>query len=347
MIWQFRKNSARPDAPTASQEPPDNPAPATATSAEDSTSSQSSASARPGLDGDRPKIFISYRRSNAFVTDHIHHQLVSKFVPSSIFLDTADIEPGERFPERIKGAVQQALIVLVVIGPDWISMQDPRTYRRRLELPEDWVRQEVELALAGSGVVIPILVEGATMPTVEQLPPSLVGLVERNAVTLSEQHFRIDAEKLINEIGAQLGAERMSRLLKESGNPYPPEGPYRPSELEQSQLQEMLKSLPQWRLVVSELDDDPRFSTGYKRIEIVRDFRFESFIDAIEFMRQAAAMIDSFGHHPRWSNVFKTVTVGYSTFEAGHRPTDRDHKSAEMLDRLYRRFIKERGSGTQ
>ena len=89
------------------------------------------------------------------------------------------------------------------------------------------------------------------------------------------------------------------------------------------------------------LDGDPRFGPDYKRQEIVRDFRFESFIQAVEFMRRAAARIDDFGHHPRWENVFKTVTVHYSTWDIGHRPSDRDVKAAYMLEKIYAEFLAE------
>lgn len=291
---------------------------------------------------EKTAIFISYRRSSAFVVDHIHEKLTSRFEASSIFLDRSDIEPGARFPDKIRTAVTRASVVLVIIGKDWIAAQDQRTYRRRLDMPDDWVRQELELALRGEGAVIPVLIEGAEMPTAEQLPESLAALVERHAIVLSREHFREDVERLVKEITIRLGTERAERLLKDDGNRFPKPAAYKPAALDQSQLQEMLHELPQWRLVESILDDDPRFGAGNKRIEIRRDFRFESFMDAIEFMRVAAEQIDAFGHHPRWENVFRTVSVSYSTWDSGHRPSDRDSKCAHMLERVYQQFLAKR-----
>lgn len=291
-------------------------------------------------DGDSPAIFISYRRSNVFETDQLYHHLLTRFDSSSIFIDRSDIAPGEAFPDRIQTAASQASVMLLIIGPQWISEQDPVTLRRRLELKDDWVRREIETAIEHRVAIIPVLVSGTAMPTAAQWPAGLEGIGHLQAASLSNDAFYRDAVDLVSLVGARLGAERMARLAKGTGNPYPPEGPYKPLALSAEALEQMVKSLPQWRLVTSPVGDDPRFDAGYVRVELVRDFQFESFLDAIDFMRQAADWIDKFGHHPRWSNVFCTVTVGYCTFEAGHRPTDRDHKSAEALDRLYKDFHK-------
>jgi pterin-4a-carbinolamine dehydratase len=56
-------------------------------------------------------------------------------------------------------------------------------------------------------------------------------------------------------------------------------------------------------------------------------------------MRQAATKIDIIDHHPRWENVFKTVTVHYTSFDIGHRLSDRDYSSARVMERCYREFL--------
>jgi pterin-4a-carbinolamine dehydratase len=289
----------------------------------------------------QPAIFISYRRSSGFVAEHVHEKLSALFGAEKVFIDRADIPPGAHFPTTISTAVKNAIVVLVVIGREWISVQDPQTFRRRLEMEDDWVRQEVEAALAGGGIIIPVLIEGATMPTKEQLPEPLQALAPLNAVQLSREHLSADFDRLIVAIRSRLGAKRVDSLLQHEGGPFPEpsKDELQPVPLSQEQLERMLKDLPQWRLVESDLDGDKRFGPGYKRVEIRRDFRFESFIDAIEFMRVAADAIDTVNHQPRRENIFRTVSVNYSTWDVGHRPSDRDLKSAQMLERLYRRFI--------
>jgi pterin-4a-carbinolamine dehydratase len=39
-----------------------------------------------------------------------------------------------------------------------------------------------------------------------------------------------------------------------------------------------------------------------------------------------------------WENVFRTVTVRLSTFDIGHRPSERDQVCARMIERAYVKF---------
>jgi pterin-4a-carbinolamine dehydratase len=288
-------------------------------------------------------IFISYRRSNMMIVDYLHEKLSDHFAKGSIFLDRRDIDPGTSFPDKIRTAVKDAAIVLALIGPDWISVQHERKLSRRLDLPDDWVRLELELALSPKSKVLPVLIEGATIPKEEQLPESLAGLLQLQWVTLSRDHFRDDVEKLIETITSDLATKRTSELLNNNVNPYPTKVPnFKPAAIEGEQLSRRLSELPHWRLVESELDDDPRYETGYKRIEITRVFNFAKFLDAIDFMKAAAEQIDPLNHHPRWQNVFRTVTVSYSSWDIGHKLSDRDFQSAKMLEKIYAKFIANR-----
>jgi len=55
--------------------------------------------------------------------------------------------------------------VLVLIGSQWAE-----TLKERQNQPEDFVRIEVETALEQRKRVIPILIEDASFPTVDDLP---------------------------------------------------------------------------------------------------------------------------------------------------------------------------------
>jgi hypothetical protein len=52
--------------------------------------------------------------------------------------------------------------MLVLIGNTWSSALD-RTGKRRLDMPKDWVRQEIETALELDIPIIPVCVQGAPM----------------------------------------------------------------------------------------------------------------------------------------------------------------------------------------
>ena len=124
---------------------------------------------------------------------------------SQVFIDMDTIEPGVDFAEEIFRAVGACKVLLAVIGPDWLTAADERG-RRRLDDPDDIVRLEIEAALARDVRVIPILVEGAVMPTRQDLPESLAGLARRNALLIRHESFRSDAGRLVTAIERVLAA---------------------------------------------------------------------------------------------------------------------------------------------
>jgi hypothetical protein len=71
------------------------------------------------------------------------------------------------------------------------------TGRRRLDNPDDFVRLELEAALARPDVrVIPILVDGAKAPASAELPESLRALARRNALIMTHENFGADFGRL-------------------------------------------------------------------------------------------------------------------------------------------------------
>ncbi|MES1264431.1 MAG: 4a-hydroxytetrahydrobiopterin dehydratase, partial [Variovorax sp.] len=75
-----------------------------------------------------------------------------------------------------------------------------------------------------------------------------------------------------------------------------------------------------------------------ERIEICREFRFTTFQGAIGFMAQVAPGCDIAMHHPRWENVWRTVRVFLTTWDVGHKISDRDIQLARYFDRAYAEF---------
>lgn len=148
-----------------------------------------------------PKIFISYRRhgEGAGYGGRIADNLVERFGAEQCFRDVADIESGVDFVKTIQEAVSACEILIVVIGPDWIS-QKLQLGGRRLDDPRDFVRLEVAAALDRDIRVIPVLVGGATMPNEVDFPEPLTGLARRQAQELSDTRWEYDVEKLLRTI---------------------------------------------------------------------------------------------------------------------------------------------------
>ena len=67
-------------------------------------------------------------------------------------------------------------------------------------------------------------------------------------------------------------------------------------------------------------------------------FKFENFVAAFAFMTEVAFHAESQGHHPNWSNVYNTVEIKLSTHDAGDVVTDKDHRLAKAIDKVYQKF---------
>lgn len=118
-------------------------------------------------------IFISYRRADTGGhAGRLFDRLGHWFDADSLFYDQNGIDIGEVFPERIASALNNAAVVLVLIGPHWLD-----EINRRIDQPGvDFVRREVEMALARQAdgtLVLPVLLDGAAMPAASQLRPEL------------------------------------------------------------------------------------------------------------------------------------------------------------------------------
>ena len=142
------------------------------------------------------RIFISYRRDDSRgYAGRLQGDLSRRYSDEHVFRDI-EIPPGADFGEYITGLVDKCNVVLAIIGPGWLDARD-REGERRLDNPQDWVRLEIERALARDGVeVIPVLVDGARLPPREELPESLLALRRRNAFELSDRRWDYDVEEL-------------------------------------------------------------------------------------------------------------------------------------------------------
>ena len=146
------------------------------------------------------RMFISYRRddSSGYALG-LQERLKERFGDGNVFMDVEGIRPGTDFVDVIGEALEECDVLLAVIGSTWMSCLDAQG-RRRLEDPEDFVRLEVETALRRGIPVLPLLVQGASVPQGDQLPPSLSSLARRQALELSDRRWRADVGRLIEEL---------------------------------------------------------------------------------------------------------------------------------------------------
>jgi hypothetical protein len=141
-------------------------------------------------------IYISYRRDeSAIYAERIADSLTKQFGEDRVFRDIDSLEPGIDFAEAIQRALESSEVLVAVILKNWLTATDAAG-QRRLENPDDFVRVEIATALKRNIRVIPLLVQGASMPSADELPDDLAPLTRRNAFEIYDASWRADVQRL-------------------------------------------------------------------------------------------------------------------------------------------------------
>ena len=148
-------------------------------------------------------IFVSYRKQGADKGHALHlaEDLRAALGDESVFLDDQAYALG-KFSDLLIDELHGCRAVAVVIGHVWIE--------RRLDLrnPGDWVRREIETGLRRKSLVVPVLVDDAKFPQASDLPPSLAGLLDYQAVPIYTRHWKENVDALIAALAKGLGLRR-------------------------------------------------------------------------------------------------------------------------------------------
>jgi hypothetical protein len=147
-------------------------------------------------------VFISYRADDSlFAASIIDRILTERLGPAAVFRDSRSIEPGAPYPETIWWHLGESEVLLAVIGPNWLNASSGR-----LADPDDWVCREIAAALEQGKRVIPVLLDGATMPTRDDLPPNILELAKLQAARVSANDLDHDISRLINFLVTKIPA---------------------------------------------------------------------------------------------------------------------------------------------
>lgn len=149
-----------------------------------------------GVDG----IFISYRRDDsAGYAGRLYDRLVAHYGAERVFMDVEGIDPGTDFVDAIESAVTSCKVLIVLIGNEWLDIDDG-SGRRRLDDPNDFIRIETSTALKRDIRVVPVLLDGALMPRADELPEELVGLSRRQAIEVRHKQWEASTGNLIEAL---------------------------------------------------------------------------------------------------------------------------------------------------
>jgi 4a-hydroxytetrahydrobiopterin dehydratase len=78
-----------------------------------------------------------------------------------------------------------------------------------------------------------------------------------------------------------------------------------------------------------------------KENALTTTLKFRDFSEAFAFMIEVAFQCEKMNHHPNWKNSYNVVEFSLSTHSAGDVVTEKDHKLAGEIDRIYKKYCKE------
>ena len=147
-----------------------------------------------------PQIFVSYRRKDSSTTTgRLIDRLKARFPSVDIFHDVKSIPAGINFKEYTNQKVRSDDIFLVIIGPEWLDILNERIG------DEDFVRDELELALSKTCKTLPIYVNGANPPASKDLPEHLSSMAYINGLPLrTDPDFENDLGRIVDFLDKEI-----------------------------------------------------------------------------------------------------------------------------------------------
>ena len=155
------------------------------------------------------RIFISYRRADtANQAGWLAERLAGHFGRPQVVMDVDSIQLGNDFADVIAAAVTSCDALLALIGHQWLTAASG---------PNDFVRVEIESALTRGVRVIPVLVDGARMPTAAELPPGLAMLAQQPPLSLGAANPEGDVSRLTQVLDQTIAARSAQWQATQAG----------------------------------------------------------------------------------------------------------------------------------
>jgi formylglycine-generating enzyme required for sulfatase activity len=166
------------------------------------------------MSAEKPKaIFINYRRALSTPEARLLYLMLQFRFPGEVFLDEATLAAGDRWRPEIKHHIEGAKVLISLIPEGWVAYAGELVTRSKLCFaPTCHVRNEIQTALERGTTIIPILLNGASLPDKAHLPEAINRLFDtfNNGVTLdfSTNPNVADFERLFAEIAEKAGLQQ-------------------------------------------------------------------------------------------------------------------------------------------
>ena len=172
-------------------------------------------------------IFVNYRGSDEiWATEYVYARMAEAFGSDAVFKAGNALRPGDKFSPILQEKAAHCPVMLVCVGQEWLDARDA-SGARRLDSSDDWVREEIRLALRAGNRVVPLLFgnpgELAT-PREADLPEDIRDLFGRQArrivpgggLDLTVPALVEDLAALVPELGARWAERRKNAAAHEA-----------------------------------------------------------------------------------------------------------------------------------
>lgn len=137
------------------------------------------------------QIFISYRRNGSDAHARVFYEKL-KEIGYSVFLDFESLFSGG-FENNILSAIEQCEDFVLLLPKDGL---------KRCVNEEDVLRKEIRQAIKSGKNIIPIFINGFTMPDKEKLPEDIAELADEHGFECSMEYFDAVFEKLLRNLNS-------------------------------------------------------------------------------------------------------------------------------------------------
>lgn len=143
------------------------------------------------------RIFVSFRPAvtNQAVADRFKTLLLASKAFDDVVLSPEAQAPRSDYASSLAATIARCDAFIAIISPGWAEIGD--AHGRLINNPADPVRLEITTALDRIMPMVPVLVDGATLPDASEITRALQGLTLRDSVAVSLATLDHDFARLL------------------------------------------------------------------------------------------------------------------------------------------------------
>lgn len=150
------------------------------------------------------RLFVCFRPEDCGPTaEVVCDRLKRHFGHKAVFTKAPGLQLGANIKALTKAMLKPGTLTLALIGASWASAADQ--HGRRIDHPNDLLRISLEAALEAGGPLIPLLVDGAVFPALQDIPVTLHALAVWHGMDIRPEALDADIRHLIAQLDVLLG----------------------------------------------------------------------------------------------------------------------------------------------